>query len=59
MEPNREMQNHEGIEWRGQRRKSGKSGQKGGMGRGKGKGKAERVNWDINDVECDRFNEAV
>jgi len=57
MEPNREMQNHEGIEWRGQRRKSGKSGQKGGMGRGKGK--AERVNWDINDVECDRFNEAV
>jgi len=42
MEPNREMQNHEGIEWRGQRRKSGKSGQKGGMGRGKGKGEGGR-----------------
>ena len=36
MEPNRGMQNHEGIEWRGQRRKSGKSGQN-----GEGKGKWE------------------
>ena len=26
---------------------------------GRGNGKAERVNWDINDAECDRFNEAV
>ena len=38
MEPNRGMQNHEGIGWMGPRRKSGKSGQKGEMGRGKGKG---------------------
>ena len=30
-----------------------------GNGKGEGEGGRGRVNWDINDVECDRFNEAV